>query len=156
MHLQARAIYHSLHLSYFCALSHTHKHTHTHTYTHTHTHVCARIRTGDDGQRRHPGRREGPHTTTHGSPPPSLPSSSFLPASPSLFGFLPCHSAVKSLFRPFALFSQNFQKASCTLDASVMIYSHRVDSVHKDTYKVFLSLCHFCAHPTSAQPASSH
>lgn len=30
----------------------------------------------------------------------------------------------------------NFQKASCTLDASVMIYSYRVDSVHKDTYKV--------------------
>lgn len=30
----------------------------------------------------------------------------------------------------------NFQRASCTLDASVMIYSKRVDSVHKDTFKV--------------------
>ncbi len=30
----------------------------------------------------------------------------------------------------------NFQRASCTLDASVKIYSYRVDSVHKDTYKV--------------------
>mmetsp|Transcript_21962 Transcript_21962/g.43630 ORF Transcript_21962/g.43630 Transcript_21962/m.43630 type:complete len:856 (+) Transcript_21962:27-2594(+) len=30
----------------------------------------------------------------------------------------------------------NFQKASCVLDSSVMIYSYRVDSVHKDTYKV--------------------
>lgn len=30
----------------------------------------------------------------------------------------------------------NFQRASCTLEASMMIYSHRVDSVHKDTFKV--------------------
>jgi condensin complex subunit 2 len=30
----------------------------------------------------------------------------------------------------------NFQKASCTLDASVQIYSHRVDAVHKDMFKV--------------------
>jgi condensin complex subunit 2 len=30
----------------------------------------------------------------------------------------------------------NFQKASCTLDASVKIYSYRVDSVHNQTYKV--------------------
>jgi len=30
----------------------------------------------------------------------------------------------------------NFQRASCTLDASVMIYSSRVDSVHKETFKV--------------------
>ena len=30
----------------------------------------------------------------------------------------------------------NFQRASCTLDASVMIYASRVDSVHKDTFKV--------------------
>eukprot|EP00466_Bigelowiella_natans_P004910 jgi/Bigna1/81096/fgenesh1_pg.77_\ len=30
----------------------------------------------------------------------------------------------------------NFQKASCTLDASVQIYSSRVDSVHQSTYKV--------------------
>lgn len=30
----------------------------------------------------------------------------------------------------------NFQKASATLDASMMIYSHRVDYVHTQTYKV--------------------
>jgi condensin complex subunit 2 len=30
----------------------------------------------------------------------------------------------------------NFQTASCTLDASVKIYSCRVDSVHTDAYKV--------------------
>ena len=30
----------------------------------------------------------------------------------------------------------NFQKASCTLDASVKIYSYRVDSVHQNTYKI--------------------
>lgn len=30
----------------------------------------------------------------------------------------------------------NFQRASCTIDASVMIYSYRVDSVHKNTFKV--------------------
>ena len=30
----------------------------------------------------------------------------------------------------------NFQRASCTLDASVQIYSYRVDSVHQSTYKV--------------------
>jgi condensin complex subunit 2 len=30
----------------------------------------------------------------------------------------------------------NFQVASCTLDASVKIYSCRVDSVHNDTFKV--------------------
>eukprot|EP01132_Coremiostelium_polycephalum_P011102 gene11102-13583_t len=30
----------------------------------------------------------------------------------------------------------NFQKASCTLDASIKIYSCRVDSVHSETYKV--------------------
>ena len=34
----------------------------------------------------------------------------------------------------------NFQVASCTLDAGVKIYSYRVDSVHKDTYKVLGSL----------------
>ncbi|SPQ95004.1 unnamed protein product (mitochondrion) [Plasmodiophora brassicae] len=32
--------------------------------------------------------------------------------------------------------STNFQKASCTLDASVKIYSYRVDSVHYDMFKV--------------------
>lgn len=32
--------------------------------------------------------------------------------------------------------SVNFQRASCTLDASVQIYAHRVDSVHTTTYKV--------------------
>lgn len=30
----------------------------------------------------------------------------------------------------------NFQKASCTLDASVKIYSYRVDSVHNQTFKI--------------------
>ena len=30
----------------------------------------------------------------------------------------------------------NFQKASCTLDAGVKIYSTRVDSVHSETFKV--------------------
>ncbi|KAJ7520141.1 hypothetical protein O6H91_20G068600 [Diphasiastrum complanatum] len=30
----------------------------------------------------------------------------------------------------------NFQKASCTLEASAKIYSYRVDSVHSETYKV--------------------
>lgn len=30
----------------------------------------------------------------------------------------------------------NFQKATATLDASVKIYSSRVDSVHTDTYKM--------------------
>ena len=33
----------------------------------------------------------------------------------------------------------NFQVASCTLDASVKIYSTRVDSVHSETYKVLTS-----------------
>ena len=32
------------------------------------------------------------------------------------------------------------QVASCTLDAGVKIYSYRVDSVHKDTFKVLGSL----------------
>eukprot|EP00808_Paulinella_micropora_P031046 g83164.t1 len=35
-----------------------------------------------------------------------------------------------------ALTSTNFTRASCTLDASVQIYSSRVDAVHKDTFKV--------------------
>ncbi|KJE97584.1 hypothetical protein CAOG_07417 [Capsaspora owczarzaki ATCC 30864] len=30
----------------------------------------------------------------------------------------------------------NFQAASCTLDASIKIYSYRVDSIHTETYKV--------------------
>jgi len=30
----------------------------------------------------------------------------------------------------------NFQAASCTLDASVKIYSCRVDSMHNETYRV--------------------
>jgi condensin complex subunit 2 len=34
------------------------------------------------------------------------------------------------------------QRASCTLDASVKIYSYRVDAVHKDTYKVLGGLNH--------------
>jgi condensin complex subunit 2 len=32
--------------------------------------------------------------------------------------------------------SSQFQKASCTLDASMMIYSSRVDDVHKSTFRV--------------------
>lgn len=36
--------------------------------------------------------------------------------------------------------AQNFQAASCTLDASVKIYSSRVDSVHSETYKVLSGL----------------
>ena len=34
----------------------------------------------------------------------------------------------------------NFQVASCTLDASVKIWSNRVDSVHSDTFKVLSGL----------------
>jgi len=34
----------------------------------------------------------------------------------------------------------NFQKASCTLDASVKIYSYRVDDVHLSSYKVLANL----------------
>ncbi|KAF0992162.1 hypothetical protein HZS_1695 [Henneguya salminicola] len=36
----------------------------------------------------------------------------------------------------------NFQVASCTLDASVKIYGHRVDCVHLDTYRIAGSLGH--------------
>ncbi|XLR14255.1 hypothetical protein S83_042193, partial [Arachis hypogaea] len=32
----------------------------------------------------------------------------------------------------------NFQKASCTLEAGVKIYSLRVDSVHSEAYKVLV------------------
>lgn len=34
----------------------------------------------------------------------------------------------------------NFTRASCTIDASVKIYAHRVDSVHSHTYKVLSGL----------------
>lgn len=34
----------------------------------------------------------------------------------------------------------NFQKASCTLDASVKIYGYRVDDVHSAGYKVLANL----------------
>jgi condensin complex subunit 2 len=34
------------------------------------------------------------------------------------------------------LVSTNFQKASCTVETSVKIYSARVDAVHADTYKM--------------------
>ncbi|GJP58184.1 hypothetical protein CLOP_g22657 [Closterium sp. NIES-67] len=34
----------------------------------------------------------------------------------------------------------NFQKASCTLEAGVKIYSTRVDSIHSETYKVLSGL----------------
>ncbi|CAI7813104.1 unnamed protein product [Closterium sp. NIES-53] len=34
----------------------------------------------------------------------------------------------------------NFQKASCTLEAGVKIYSYRVDSIHSETYKVLSGL----------------
>ena len=30
----------------------------------------------------------------------------------------------------------NFQKASCTIDAGVKIFSTRVDSIHTETFKV--------------------
>ncbi|GAM25482.1 hypothetical protein SAMD00019534_086570 [Acytostelium subglobosum LB1] len=36
----------------------------------------------------------------------------------------------------------NFQKASCTLDASVKIYSTRVDSVHTETFRMLGGLSH--------------
>jgi condensin complex subunit 2 len=35
---------------------------------------------------------------------------------------------------------QDFQRASCTIDASVKIYASRVDSVHNETYKVLTGL----------------
>jgi len=34
----------------------------------------------------------------------------------------------------------NFQKASCTLDASVKIYSHRVDDTHASSHRILESL----------------
>ena len=34
----------------------------------------------------------------------------------------------------------NFTKASCTLDASVKIYSYRVDDVHLSSYRVLANL----------------
>jgi condensin complex subunit 2 len=34
----------------------------------------------------------------------------------------------------------NFTKASCTLDASVKIYSYRVDDIHLTSYKVLANL----------------
>jgi condensin complex subunit 2 len=40
----------------------------------------------------------------------------------------------------------NFQVASCTLDASVKIYSYRVDSVHSETFKVMNGLSRSNAH----------
>ena len=36
--------------------------------------------------------------------------------------------------------SVNFQKASCTLDASIKIYSARVDDVHGESYRVLETL----------------
>ena len=39
-----------------------------------------------------------------------------------------------------AFSSYNFQKASCTLDASIKIYSYRVDDVHLSSYKVLANL----------------
>ncbi|KAL9647402.1 hypothetical protein ABK040_006765 [Willaertia magna] len=46
----------------------------------------------------------------------------------------------------------NFQVASCTLDASVKIYSTRVDSVHTETYKVLTS---FSRADSSKKPGDS-
>lgn len=34
----------------------------------------------------------------------------------------------------------NFQKASCTLEASVKIYSHRVDDTHTSSHRILESL----------------
>ena len=49
----------------------------------------------------------------------------------------PTSTAASSLDRRHDIARQpNFAKASATLDASIMIYSSRVDDVHKDTYKV--------------------
>eukprot|EP00850_Spirogloea_muscicola_P018768 SM000175S03315 [mRNA] locus=s175:269881:271014:+ [translate_table: standard] len=41
----------------------------------------------------------------------------------------------------------NFQKASCTLEAGVKIYSYRVDSMHSETYKVLSALNRSAAGP---------
>jgi hypothetical protein len=43
----------------------------------------------------------------------------------------------------------NFTKASCTLDASVKIYSYRVDDVHLTSYKVLANLNRNDAIPTA-------
>jgi condensin complex subunit 2 len=45
----------------------------------------------------------------------------------------------------------NFTKASCTLDASVKIYSYRVDDVHLTSYKVLANLNRNDANTTSSK-----
>ena len=84
----------------------------------------------------------GPSTASTKPPPPSSSSSSpFSVPSPSAPSAAPAAAL-------------NFAKASCTLDASVMIYSGRVDSAHKDTFRVAggLSSSHPSTHPDD--PAS--
>ena len=50
----------------------------------------------------------------------------------------------------------NFTKASCTLDASVKIYSYRVDDVHLTSYKVLANLNRTDASGTSSTTAPAN
>lgn len=50
----------------------------------------------------------------------------------------------------------NFTKASCTLDASVKIYSYRVDDVHLTSYKVLANLNRTDNHNSSKKDTDSH
>jgi hypothetical protein len=45
--------------------------------------------------------------------------------------------------------TMNFQRASCTLDASIQIYSSRVDAVYKETFQVLGGLSHSQNRPKS-------
>jgi len=49
----------------------------------------------------------------------------------------------------------NFQRASCTLDAGVKIYSYRVDSVHNSIYKTLGGLSR-TAGPSQQDDAGDH
>lgn len=49
----------------------------------------------------------------------------------------------------------NFQRASCTLDAGVKIYSYRVDSVHNSIYKTLGGLSRTAA-PSQQDDAGKH
>ena len=69
-----------------------------------------------------------PSKANSSSSAPSSSSDSSLPA----FAQRSDHSESASLV--------NFQKASCTLDASVKIYGYRVDDVHSTGYKVLANL----------------
>eukprot|EP00536_Pseudo-nitzschia_multiseries_P015042 jgi/Psemu1/320778/estExt_fgenesh1_pm.C_8120001 len=50
------------------------------------------------------------------------------------------YSAMESSMDSTMISGVNFTKASCTLDASVKIYSYRVDDVHLTSYKVLANL----------------